>query len=86
MSSSKSALTDLDDAGPESIILIVIGFRVRSLHQKREALARGMTAQDAKSRLRAALSFENHLGVQKSEAMPLFSQSPYRVGSRPFGP
>jgi hypothetical protein len=25
-------------------------------------------------------------GPQKSEAIPLFSQSPYRVGSGPFGP
>ena len=25
-------------------------------------------------------------GLQKSEAMPLFSQSPYRVGSGPLGP
>jgi hypothetical protein len=35
----------------------------------------------------ARLLFENHRReLQKSEAMPLVSQSPYRVGSGPCGP
>jgi len=31
-------------------------------------------------------SWEDYVALQKSDAMPFRSQSPYRVGSGPFGP